>query len=53
MDNTQLETSTGIKIPLLGGIFSEVRYDMDYVSEPASEQKHADHEWVISVGYNW
>ncbi|PCJ92127.1 MAG: hypothetical protein COA46_06205 [Porticoccaceae bacterium] len=53
VDNTQLETSSGIKIPLLGGIFSEIRYDVDYVSEPASEQKHADHEWVISVGYNW
>jgi putative salt-induced outer membrane protein YdiY len=53
IDNTQLETSTGIKIPLLGGIFSEIRYDMDHVSEPASDQEQADHEWVISVGYNW
>ena len=53
VDDNQLESSTGIKIPLFSGIFSEIRYDFDHVSEPASEQKHADHEWVISVGYNW
>lgn len=53
IDDNQLESSTGIKIPLFGSIFSEVRYDVDHVSEPASEQQHADHEWVISVGYNW
>jgi putative salt-induced outer membrane protein YdiY len=53
IDDNQLESSTGIKIPLFGGIFSELRYDFDHVSEPASEQQHADHEWVISVGYKW
>lgn len=53
IDDNQLESSTGIKIPLFGGIFSEVRYDFDHVSEPASEQQHADHEWVISLGYKW
>ncbi len=53
IDDNQLESSTGIKIPLFGGIFSEIRYDFDHVSEPASEQQHADHEWVISVGYKW
>lgn len=53
VDDNQLESSTGIKIPLFSGIFSEIRYDFDHVSEPASEQKHADHEWVIFVGYNW
>lgn len=52
-DNNQLETSTGIKIPLFGGIFSEIRYDFDYVGEPDNGQKHADDEWVISVGYAW
>jgi len=53
VDDNQLESSTGIKIPLFSGIFSEIRYDFDHVSEPASGQQHADHEWVISVGYNW
>ena len=53
VDDNQLESSTGIKIPLFSGIFSEIRYDFDHVSKPASDQKHSDHEWVIFVGYNW
>ncbi|MEH6528846.1 MAG: DUF481 domain-containing protein, partial [Porticoccus sp.] len=52
-DDNQLETSTGIKIPLFGGMFSEIRYDFDYVGEPDNGQKHADDEWVVSVGYTW
>jgi putative salt-induced outer membrane protein YdiY len=53
INNNEVETSTGIKVPLLGGIFSEIRYDMDYVSEPTEDQSHADEEWVISLGYQW
>jgi putative salt-induced outer membrane protein YdiY len=53
INNNEAETSTGIKVPLLGGIFSEIRYDMDYVSEPTEDQKHTDEEWVISLGYHW
>ena len=53
IDNNEIETSTGIKMPLLGGIFSEIRYDLDYVSEPTNDQQHADRELVISLGYHW
>jgi putative salt-induced outer membrane protein YdiY len=52
-NNNWLKSSTGIKIPLFAGIFSEMRYDFDYVAEPGDGNKHADDEWVISVGYMW
>ena len=51
--DNRLKSSTGIKIPLFAGIFSEMRYDFDYVGEPNDGSKHADDEWVISVGYQW
>jgi len=51
--NNRLKSSTGIKIPLFAGIFSEMRYDFDYVGETEDGNKHADDEWVISVGYTW
>lgn len=52
-NNNQTESSTGIKIPLLGNLFSELRYDFDYVNQPGDGQKRADEEWVISLGYQW
>lgn len=51
--NNQTESSTGVKLPLMGNLFSELRYDFDYVSEPNDSQKHADEEWVIAIGYEW
>jgi len=53
VNNNQTESSTGVKLPLMGNLFSELRYDYDYVSEPSDEQKHADEEWVIAIGYEW
>ncbi|TNE80491.1 MAG: DUF481 domain-containing protein [Gammaproteobacteria bacterium] len=53
INNNQVDSSTGIKLPLMGNLFSELRYDYDYVSEPSDGQKHADEEWVIAVGYEW
>ncbi len=53
INNNQTESSTGIKLPLLGNLFSELRYDFDYVSEPSDDQRHADEEWVIAIGYEW
>ena len=52
-NNNQTESSTGIKIPLLGNLFSELRYDFDYVNQPGDGQERADEEWVISLGYQW
>lgn len=53
INNNQAESSTGIKLPLIGNLFSELRYDFDYVSEPSGDQQHADEEWVIAIGYKW
>lgn len=52
-NNNQTESSTGLKIPLLGNLFSELRYDFDYVNQPGDGQERADEEWVISLGYQW
>ena len=49
----QVESSTGVKVPLIGGIFSELRYDYDYVNQVEGDQEHADHEWVVLLGYHW
>lgn len=51
--NNQLESSTGLKVPVIGNLFGEFRYDFDYVNQPPTGQKHADDEWVISLGYQW
>ncbi|WP_461518440.1 DUF481 domain-containing protein [Porticoccus sp.] len=53
INNNQVESSTGVKVPLMGRLFSELRYDFDYVSEPSDDQRHADEEWVIAIGYEW
>lgn len=52
-DDNQLKTSTGIKMPLIGGIFSEIKYKFDHLGKPSSGDKHADQEWAISLGYEW
>ncbi|WP_438951834.1 DUF481 domain-containing protein [Porticoccus sp.] len=44
VNNNQAESSTGIKIPLLGNLFSEFRYDFDYVNQPSDGHKRADEE---------
>ncbi len=49
----QLESSTGMKIPLVGGIYSELRYDYDYVSEVDDDERRGDHEWRALLGYEW
>lgn len=53
MSSYQLESSTGLKMPLLAGVFGEFRYDFDYTAEVTEDTKHADEEWVISLGYEW
>lgn len=53
VNNNQVESSTGVKLPLMGNLFSELRYDFDYVSQPENDQRHADEEWVIAIGYEW
>lgn len=53
INNNQWETSTGLKLPLMGSLFSEFRYDYDYISQPDTGRKHGDSEWVISLGYEW
>ena len=51
--NNQLETSSGLRMPLIGNLFSEFRYDFDYVNQPSDDQQHTDQEWIISLGYQW
>ena len=53
INNNQVETSTGLKMPLIVGVFSEFRYDFDYTAEVTEDTEHADQEWVISLGYQW
>ncbi len=53
INDSLLDSSTGMKIPLLGGVYSELRYDYDFINRVEGGEKRADHEFRVLLGYDW
>ena len=44
---------TGVRVPLIAGLFGSVEYEIDYDSEPAVEAETTDQTFKLKLGYKW
>ena len=44
---------TGVRIPLVAGLFGSLEYEIDYDSEPAVEAETTDQTFKLKLGYKW
>jgi hypothetical protein len=44
---------TGVRIPLVAGLFGSLEYEIDYDSEPAVETDTTDQTFKLKLGYKW
>ena len=44
---------TGVRIPLVVGLFGSLEYEIDYDSEPAVETDTTDQTFKLKLGYKW
>lgn len=48
-----LDSETGIKLPISGGITAAAQVDFDWDNDPAAGLKEQDTKYSVSVGYEW
>ncbi|UTA48899.1 DUF481 domain-containing protein [Simiduia sp. 21SJ11W-1] len=51
--NWQLDADTGFTMPLVGGVFGEVKHEYDYNNQPQPDTKKLDTRITVGVGYQW
>lgn len=44
---------TGVRVPLIAGLFGSLEYEIDYDSEPAVEAETTDETFKLKLGYKW
>ena len=44
---------TGLRIPIIAGLFGSVEYEIDYDSEPAVDTESTDKTFKFKLGYEW
>ena len=44
---------TGVRLPLVAGLFGSLEYEIDYDSEPAVEAETTDQTFKLKLGYKW
>ena len=44
---------TGVRVPLIAGLFGSIEYEFDYDSEPAVEAETTDQTFKLKLGYKW
>lgn len=44
---------TGVRVPLVAGLFGSLEYEIDYDSEPAVEADTTDQTFKLKLGYKW
>jgi len=52
-DLSQLQTKSGIELPLARGVVAEMRVDYDHIGVNIPGTDNTDIEWVFAVGYKW
>ncbi len=51
--NWQLDADTGIAMPLVGGIFGELKHEYDFNNQPQPGKDKLDTRITVGVGYQW
>lgn len=44
---------TGVRVPIIAGLFGSVEYEIDYDSEPAVASETTDQTFKLKLGYKW
>lgn len=44
---------TGVRVPLVAGLFGSLEYEIDYDGEPAFESDTTDKTFKLKLGYKW
>jgi putative salt-induced outer membrane protein YdiY len=48
-----LETETGLTVPVVGGIYGEIRVDYDVDNTPVENARREDAKFSVGFGYTW
>ncbi len=49
----QLQSKSGLNIPVINGLIAELRLDYDRTSAVTDTLENTDMEWVFALGYHW
>ncbi|MDY0005795.1 MAG: DUF481 domain-containing protein [Spongiibacteraceae bacterium] len=49
----EFESDTGFRMPVLGRLSAEVKYEYDYDHLPAETASRVDRKWSVGVVYDW
>lgn len=52
-ENWQFDADTGFRMPLVGGVFGELKHEYDYDNQPQAGTKSLDTRVTVGVGYQW
>jgi putative salt-induced outer membrane protein YdiY len=52
-EDWEVETETGLVLPVLGRLSSELKYELDYDNAPANEDDSTDKVWTFGLRYDW
>lgn len=52
-EDWELDSDTGINIPLGAGLFSEFKVEYDYDNQPLQNEKKSDTKFSVGLGYEW
>jgi len=52
-DQVDFEADLSLTVPIAAGIFSKLKWEYDYDSEPQPGQRESDFKSSIGVGYEW
>ena len=48
-----VQTSTGLKLPVVKGFFTAFQYDLDWNNRPAEGKQQTDQRYMVRVGYDF
>jgi putative salt-induced outer membrane protein YdiY len=52
-DDWELETETGLKVPVYGGVKAQLRLEYDYDNLPSEDAEPEERIWSVGLGYDW
>lgn len=52
-ENWQFKASTGFTMPIIGGVFGEIKHEYDYDNQPQPDTEKLDTRVTVGVGYQW
>lgn len=52
-DDWELETETGFKVPVYGGVKAQLKLQYDYDNLPSEDAQPDERIWSVGLGYDW